>query len=154
MARNTLYMGATEITPVRTQGEIIALLVRHGARQVALDYDAAGKAIGLHFMMQVQSIPMVYRLPVRMEGVYKKIHGARKQWVSGGEARDREQAERVAWRQLLRWLEAQFAMADLGMVKPDEVLLPYLTEPGGRTIYEYFVEQGYKALPAPGGNGQ
>jgi hypothetical protein len=63
--------------------------------------------------------------------------------------RVREQAERVAWRQLLRWAQAQLAMIETGMAAAEEVFLPYLQEPSGRTVYEVFAESRFKALPAP-----
>jgi hypothetical protein len=38
---------------------------------------------------------------------------------------DREQAERVAWRQWLLWLKVQLALTDVGMTTASEVFFPY-----------------------------
>ena len=55
-----------------------------------------------------------------------------------------EQAERVAWRILKDWLEAQLALVQTEMVSLDCVMLPYMQADDGRTVYELYVE---KALP-------
>lgn len=47
----------------------------------------------------------------------------------------REQAERVAWRILKDWVEAQMALLDIEMVKLQEIFLPYI-ELNGKTIYQ------------------
>ena len=62
--------------------------------------------------------------------------------------RDRAQAERVAWRQVLRWVEVQVAMIDCGMADPAEVFLPYAITASGRTVYQLFAETGTKMLSA------
>jgi hypothetical protein len=61
--------------------------------------------------------------------------------------KDREHAERVAWRHLLRWVQTQLAMVDAGMVQTREVFLPYLQEASGMTVFEYFENTRFKALP-------
>jgi hypothetical protein len=65
------------------------------------------------------------------------------------EERDREQAERVGWRQLKRWLEAQLALVETEMVEMREVFAPYLLAEDGRTLFECLEESRFKALPAP-----
>lgn len=57
-----------------------------------------------------------------------------------------EHAERVAWRQLLRWVEAQLAMVDTGLSTVDEVLLPYMRGDDGQTIYSLFKVNEQKQL--------
>ena len=61
-------------------------------------------------------------------------------------------AKRVAWRQILRWVQAQLAMIDTGMVKSEEVFLPYAmvnASDGQKTMYEAMAERKFMALPAP-----
>lgn len=63
---------------------------------------------------------------------------------------DREQARRVAWRQLYRWVQAQVALIQTGMVKTQEVFMPYLRTSTGQTVYELAEQRGFKLmLPAP-----
>ena len=47
-----------------------------------------------------------------------------------------EQAERVAWRILKDWIEAQMALLDIEMVRFEEIFLPYIETQNGQTIYE------------------
>lgn len=151
MKAKPLYMESTEITSERTAGEITSLLIAAGARQIAMDYDQTGKCVGMHFVLMVRGIPFPFKLPVRTEAVQKIFKERRVQtmkWRADEfEAKDREQAERVAWRQLLRWIQAQFAMVDAGMVETREVFAPYLLDPTGRTLFEHLEETQFKALP-------
>ena len=158
MSKRTLFMETTEIPVQKTAGDILGLLVRAGATQVSLDYEG-GKIAGMRFTYPVDGYPVPFRLPVRTEPIFKIINGRRSPdtWNKFGRkamaAKDREQAERVAWRQLLRWIEAQIAMIETGMVKTDEVFLPYVATATGQTLYEHFIETGAAArlLPAPEG---
>ncbi len=54
------------------------------------------------------------------------------------EAKDREQAQRVAWRQLYWWLKSQLALIDLGMVETAEVMMPYMLGPDGRSFFDTY----------------
>ena len=152
----TLFMETTEIPVQKTAGDILSLLVRAGATQVSLDYQD-GKIVGMRFTYPVDGFPVAFRLPVRTEPVFKIINGRRtpdtwKQFNRDAmAAKDREQAERVAWRQLLRWIEAQIAMVETGMVKTDEVFLPYVATASGQTLYEHFIATGaaQRLLSAP-----
>lgn len=156
--KKPLYMESTEIPAERTAREITSLLVGAGARHIAMDYGAGGKIIGMRFVLVVNDVPFPFKLPVRTEALQKIFKQRRVQtmrWrASEFEAKDREQAERVAWRQLLRWVQAQLAMVDAGMVQAREVFSPYLLDPTGKTLFEYLEETRYKALPpgkeAPG----
>lgn len=48
----------------------------------------------------------------------------------------KEQAERVAWRILKDWIEAQMALLDIQMVKFEEIFLPYIQINKDETIYQ------------------
>ena len=108
----TLFMETTQITAEKTAGEIMATLVSSGARQIALDYDA-GRISGLSFVLPVNGLHLLFKLPSRVEPVFKVLNERRpaETWQRGNQKdwaeRDRQQAERVAWRQLLRWLWLQ-----------------------------------------------
>jgi hypothetical protein len=146
-----LYMETTEISAERTAGEITSLLVAAGARQIAMDYGDGGKIIGMHFVLLVGGLPYPFKMPVRTASVHKIFKDRRRQTMKWRaqefEDKDREQAERVAWRQLLRWIQAQLAMVDAGMAQAREVFAPYLLEPSGKTLFEYLEEVRFKALP-------
>lgn len=40
---------------------------------------------------------------------------------------DPAQAKRTAWRQILRWIDAQLALIEVGQASAFEVFMPYLT---------------------------
>lgn len=157
--KDTLFRETTEISVERTAGEITSLLVKKGARQISVDYDDAGAAIGLHFALILPgySIPLFYSLPVRTEQVYailnRRRSGASNQYRGPKyDAKDRDQAKRIAWRQLYAWIQAQLAMVDAGMMKPQQVFLPFmkLNKDAVETVFDYFESTGLKQLAAAG----
>jgi hypothetical protein len=58
-----------------------------------------------------------------------------------------EQAYRVAWRNILDWVQAQMALLDIGMAKMEEVFLPYVVNREGKTLFEHYEQHGF-ALPS------
>lgn len=51
--------------------------------------------------------------------------------------------ERVAWRILKDWVEAQMALLDIQMVRFEEIFLPYIETENGQTIYERLEEKQF-----------
>jgi hypothetical protein len=156
MARreDTLFMETTKISATRSAGEVSDVLVQAGASQISMMYKNA-KIIGLRWVLNVDGRDLLFSMPARIDPVF----GILKQRAERGpysctrrlsaaeliELRDK--AERVAWRQLLRWVQAQLAMVQTGMVKAQEVFLPYWQE-GDKTLYEFLSETKFKMLPA------
>lgn len=85
-------MGTTKVGPQQTAGEVVSELVKAGATSINTDYKN-GKISGIRWIMRVGSSQVLFDMPIRIEPVLKKIG-------------DRDQAERTAWRQLLRWVQA------------------------------------------------
>src|ERR1017187_4533289 len=109
---DSLFTENTEVPVVRSVGEIMALLVRAGATAINQELEA-GRVVGLSFVIPLGDLRMPFKLPVRTEPVFKKLNGRRKSWDrSKNLARDKEQAERVAWRQLYWWLKSQLALIE------------------------------------------
>lgn len=153
MAQRTLLNETTEIPSERTAGEISSLLVRCGAKQITIEY-ADGKAVGMRFTLEVNGGQHHFKMPVRVAGVAKifKDRRVKSHGYYGAEKfanNDAAQAERVAWRQLYRWIQAQLAMIESGSAVAREVFLPYLWD-GEKTLFEAVETTRYKALPAPG----
>ena len=141
-------MGTTEIPTHRTIAEVQGVLVKSGAKQIAQDYGEGGLITGMKFSIVIEGGKFVhFDLPVRCDKVYTLIHDARKNKPEKYEQEDRKTAERIAWRQLLRWIEAQMALVDLGMVKAHEVFMPYALDQNGRTMFSLWNQR--LALPAP-----
>jgi hypothetical protein len=148
VTKKTLYMETTEVSAERSAAEVSAVLIRAGATQIATEYEK-GEIVGLRWTMRIAGRELLFAMPARVEPVYKIIHGRRDSYRRAEfEAKDRDQAKRVAWRQLLRWVQAQLAMVECGMTEAAEVFFPYLQTPSGNTIYTMFREQEFKMLPA------
>lgn len=125
----------TTIDAFKTVSEIEYILMKHKAKSIMKNYE--GETItGLSFLIDtgIQQIPI--RLPVKVDECLKvlkkeKSANPRKQIKD-----TREQAERVAWRILKDWVEAQMALLDIEMVRFEEIFLPYIETNTGQTIYE------------------
>ena len=158
MPKKSPFMGTTQIDPSKTASEIVQNLVEAGASQIAMDYGPGQKLTGIRFSLTVNGHLLSFALPARVEPVQKlflaqrrKSHGYRS---ARFEQQDREQAERTAWRQLLRWVEAQLAMIQTGMVDPSEVFMPYMLHGSGKTMPKVFSDEKSKALPTPEKKGE
>jgi hypothetical protein len=49
-----------------------------------------------------------------------------------------EQAERVAWRIVKDWVDAQMAILESEMVQMDEIFLPYMLNQNNMTLYQAY----------------
>ena len=151
MQKKTLYMETTEVPAERTASEISACLIQAGATRIETAYDA-GKITGLRWMMRVAGRDLLFQMPARVAPVYKILYKRRRPgfFSNKDQASLQDKAERVAWRQLLRWVQAQIAMIDAGMSEASEVFFPYMTAAeSGKTIYSLFAEQQFKMLGPP-----
>jgi hypothetical protein len=151
----TLFMETTQVQPEHTAAEVSAVLIKAGATQIAMDYTNA-KVTGLRWTMKVNGQNCLFEMPARVEPVYKifmKRKGYGRLWIQDGKPYSPDlwaKAERVAWRQLLRWVQAQNAMIETGMVQPMEVFTAYWIPPGqDRTLFQSMMEQQFKALASP-----
>ncbi len=143
-----VFMEYTEISTLKTAGEIQGLLAGHGARAVSIEYDPDGDPCAIEFRIMQGNLPLQFRLPARWAGVLKLMQTQKKRRRrSVNEA----QAKRTAWRQVLRWTEAQLALIETESAEVTEVFLPYLiVDSKGTTFYEKALASGdFPALPAP-----
>lgn len=145
----------TEVSATKSVSEIVALLVRKGAQSITHEYFGDGRVKSVSFVMQVANQPVRFLLPSNAEGVagvlkkekpynYSRNRGG----VDKYYREQREQAERIAWRILKDWIEAQIALIESGQAEPAQIFLPYAQQADGRTMYELFVESKQKQLPA------
>jgi len=127
-------METTKIEAGKTVAEIQALL---GSSQLVRATHAEykdGKVVALGFVILVNGSDLPFRLPARIEPVFRHLQRRRSPSHRLRAAdRDLEQAVRVAWRQILRWVQAQLALVECGMVDIAEVFLPYALLPDMRT---------------------
>lgn len=136
-------MQTTGIPAERTAQEISYLLAQAGATAVLTEYGKDKKISGLGFRLRVRETEVPFLLPVRVNPVFKALQAERSPKNREKKAEeDALQAEKVAWRQLLRWIQAQLAMIDTGMVASDEVFMPYVQTSTGQTLYEKLITSG------------
>jgi hypothetical protein len=87
-------------------------------------------------------------LPARVEKAQAVL---KQQWEEGLISHKRgkentygyDQAYRVAWRNILDWVQAQMALLEIGMAKMEEVFLPYMQDRQGVTFFERMEKQDF-----------
>lgn len=154
----TLFMETTEISPDRTVGEIQKILARRGASAVLMEYDGKGGVAAVSFRFKVGPNDLPFRLPCRWESIFTilrrraGVSDSSLKWMNIKRRESlEEKSKRVAWRQILRWIEAQLALVETNMVKVEEVFLPYMqTGKGGETVFELTEKRGFMALEFKG----
>ncbi|MCM1189836.1 MAG: hypothetical protein NC541_11140 [bacterium] len=132
----------TTVEAFKTVSEIEYILMKHKAKSIMKNYD--GESItGLSFLIDtgLQQIPV--RLPVKAEECLKVLKKEKRENPRKQIKDTKEQAERVAWRILKDWVEAQMALLDIEMVKFEEIFLPYIEMQNGQTIYEKLEERQF-----------
>lgn len=121
----------TKVSVFVTLGEIQAQLVKHGAKKIMQDYDDSGHIVSVSFAIDTPLGLRAIRLPANAKEVHNVLQ---KQKVKC----DFEQAERVAWRILKDWIEAQMAILESQMVQMDEIFLPYMVNGAGQTLFQAY----------------
>jgi hypothetical protein len=142
-------MNYTTTVPVRaTIEQIQRILVSAGAHQILTEYGDKGMPIGIAFSIVTPGGPRQFSLPVNADAVQRVLKRDRvpPRYASA------EHAQRVAWRILKDWMEAQLAIVRTEMVALEQVMLPYMHGNDGRTVYEVYRDQQFglpQARPAP-----
>ena len=132
----------TTIKVQKTLGEIQELLAKAKATKMMIDYDGSGQPIALTFALNTDHGVRGFRLPARVENVAKIMYpGVGRFYVDDKRA---DQYKQTAWRNIKDWLDAQLALIQTDMVKPEEVFLPYMVD-RGVTLFERFT--GGNLLP-------
>lgn len=149
--KRTIHMETTEVPVERTITEIQMVLKKHGMRRMNMNYDISGEVESVFFtlMMQVpgqvdlpQEVP--YKLPANYEALLVLATRGETKYLKKG---DEVHARKIAWRQVLRWIEAQFALVELEMVRPEEVFLPYMViDEKETTMYEKVLQTGFQGF--------
>jgi hypothetical protein len=135
----------TSVSVDKTVGEIQKCLAVHGAKAILCEYDDKGHVIALSFKVSAGQQELVFRLPSDWRPVLTLLERDRKVPRS---FRTPEQALRVSWRIVKDWVEAQMAIVDTKMVHLEQVFLPYVIMPDGRTLYERVRDARFVLPPA------
>lgn len=138
-----IFMASTKIPAEKTAGEIMTLLSKSGmVKYIQTEYNG-GDIAGISFIVLMGEQRVPFRLPARWEPVLKAMNEDRHtpQYLC-----ITDQARRVAWRQILRWIQAQMALIEVGMVDIKEVFMPYLMVAKDQTLYDQLKEQKFKMI--------
>ena len=113
------------------------MLAKAGARSVSVSYDAFGGPDGLLFTIDTPFGEQSFGLPVDSRKVEQVLNrdGVAPRYCTP------EHAQRVGWRVVKDWLEAQLAILATEMVTLDQIMLPYLRDDTGRTMYDLYRER-------------
>jgi len=140
----------TSINPEKTAMEIQRKLADAKAQAILTEYNDQGLLNAMSFRIMTTYGILFFRLPVKIKGVYKSLKNDNK---VPNRLKTEEQANRVAWRILKDWVEAQLAIIQVEMATLEEVFLPYAQDKTGKTFYESIKENKYKMLTFDKGNG-
>lgn len=141
----------TTIDAAKSASECIARLAEHGASAIGVTYEDK-KPAGLTFRIGTVHGERQFSMPVNVEGTYKALQSARRAGKIAPRYADRGQAERVSWRVLKDWLEAQLALIEAGVADMTEVMLPYLNVAPGLTLYQAYAQDERLAITAGAGS--
>ena len=125
----------TKINTDKTISEIQAILVKSGAKSILANYGDNGLTLSLSFQMNVNDNLIGFRLPCDPAPVLLILQRDSK---VPRPLKTLEQAYRVAWRIVKDWTEAQLAIIETKMVKPEQVFLPYAVTDTGETVFDRF----------------
>jgi hypothetical protein len=135
-------MGSTKIDPEQTVGEIMKLLSKHNIRRIMTAYEN-GEIVGFTFSIAHGADELPFKLPVRWEPVLRYMMDDRH---TPGHLCRNEQAKRVAWRLIFRWIEAQLALVEINMADIKEIFMPYLITSEGKTLYQVMEARSFPEL--------
>lgn len=133
----------TKIPAAQTVGEIQGILASHGARKMMMDYAENGRVEAVSFAIETPVGMKGFTLPARVSAVAATLA---KQKVKC----DYETAERVAWRIVKDWVDAQMAFLESEQASMDELFLPYMCDGHGNTLYQVFANNLLPEIAAQG----
>jgi hypothetical protein len=153
----------TEVPANRSIAEITRMLQEGGASAILLENNADREISAVSFRMKTSfGLETAFTLPANVPAVIAAVNAQinaetqRQRKAPGYKRRipmsllnNKAQAERIAWRIVKDWLEAQMAIHQIGAAKLEQVMLPFAVDETGRTFYARLVERGSLALPAP-----
>lgn len=124
----------TKVPVERTINEITRILTKRGVRSVHLDYDDQ-RPIALAFTVKTPAGERDFRLPCNIEAIHRLLAADATAGKIPQRQATKEHAFAVGWRIIKDWLEAQMSLIDVELVSLEEVMLPYLLNDRGETLY-------------------
>jgi hypothetical protein len=142
----------TEVSSMKSIGEIQGKLVAHGATDILIHYTPDREPENMSFIIKTTQGDVPFRLPANVKAVatllLKQLTKSNyRQWDTQYQKERQQkalaQASRVAWRIIKDWIDAQVAIIETEMVTIEEVFLPYMEVKNGRTLYELMQERRF-----------
>lgn len=132
----------TTIDAFKTVSEIEYILMKHGAKSIMKNYDGE-RITALSFILDNGMTQIPIKMPVKADECLMVLRKEKKNSPRSNIKATPEQAERVAWRILKDWTEAQMALLDIEMVKAEEIFMPYIVDRSGKTLFEKLEEKQF-----------
>ena len=133
---------STTVDAYKTVSEIEYILMKHGARSIMKNFEDES-IVSLSFLIDTGYAQVPIKMPAKIEECLKVLKCEKQKSPQKKIKATREQAERVAWRILKDWVEAQMALLDIKMAKAEEVFMPYIVDRTGQTLFEKLEKQQF-----------
>jgi hypothetical protein len=142
--RKSLINYTTEVNIEKTISEIEQVLVRFGAMNISKVYEN-GRPTALAFQYPVNGQPLLFKLPMEKKKIMQVFNNqVKEKKIPQRYLNNEEQAERVGWRILLQWVEAQISLIEIHAVKLEQVFLPYLYDvEHNETLFDKIEKKGF-----------
>ena len=124
----------TKVPAAKTVSQIQEVLGAKGACRVSVDY-VNSKASAITFGLKIGVSEVGFKLPCNVSGVAQAL---KKTNPRGNAWKDSAQVERIAWRIVKDWVEAQMALVEANQAEIGEVFLPYAVHNDGQTFFQHF----------------
>lgn len=166
---------STSVPAARSRQELERILRRYGATAFATASDYAAGKVAITFRVPDRPSDAA-SVPVRLEASFKAVYDAlngrptKRRWddgtgytdsfdPAGYDAKKLEQAERVAWRHLVLWVDAACTAASVGLQTMREAFYAHTLirdESGqvGRLVDYIKTMEGSGQLALPSGDGE
>lgn len=133
---------STQVPVENTVTEIQKLLSGYNVAAMMTEYDGP-EVSSVSFKINIDGKPMGFKLPCNWRAVQvilnnknenrKRRNGRLERKIDSSD----HQSQRIAWRIIKDWIEAQLAMVEVNMVTIPQVFLPYAIMKDGRTLAEH-----------------
>lgn len=153
----------TTVAPEKSRAEVDRMLTRYGAVGFSYAINIESGEIKIEFVVpdsKKKDAPRIpVRLPISVRRVYDALYGQPTKWTKDGwvfdpagyDPRKLQQAERVAWRNLVIWIDAALSAATIGVQTITEAFFAHtiVVDDGGRTerMAEYVARTGGALAP-------
>lgn len=137
----TLWMETTKISPEKTITEIQKLLSKYGMGQMQMRFDPQGNVESVYFTLRIENKEIPYKLPANHQALLELAKQGQTKYLKYN---DEDQARRVAWRQVYRWLEAVLAFSRSKQIPIYQTLLGHMMADKDQTIYEKLVANEFE----------